>query len=76
MVLVVKSLPAKVGDTSVIPGLGKSPGVENGNPVQVFLPAEFYGQSSPVGYGPWGHKESDTTEHSRMRRIMKLSECP
>ena len=29
--LVVKSLPANVGDTGSIPGLGRSPGEENGN---------------------------------------------
>ena len=28
----------------------------------VFLPRESYGQRSPAGYSPWGHKESDTTE--------------
>ena len=28
----------------------------------VFLPGEFYGQRSLVGYSPWGHKESDTTK--------------
>ena len=28
----------------------------------VFLPGEFYGQRSLVGYSPWGHKESDMTE--------------
>ena len=27
----------------------------------VFLPREFCGQRSLVGYSPWGHKESDTT---------------
>ena len=26
------------------------------------LPGKFYGQRSLVGYSPWGHKESDTTE--------------
>ena len=34
---VVKNLPASVGDTGdigLIPGLGRSPGVENGNPLQ------------------------------------------
>ena len=25
----------------------------------VFLPGEFHGQRSLVGYSPWGHKESD-----------------
>ena len=28
----------------------------------VFLPVDFQGQRSLVGYSPWGHKESDTTE--------------
>ena len=34
MALVVKSLPANVGDTGSIPGSGKSPGGGNGNPFQ------------------------------------------
>ena len=28
----------------------------------VFLPGEFHGERSLVGYSPWGHKELDTTE--------------
>ena len=31
-------------------------------PTPVFLPGKSYGQRSLVGYNPWGHKESDTTE--------------
>ena len=31
-------------------------------PAVVFLPGKFHGQRSLVGYSPWGHKESDTTE--------------
>ena len=31
-------------------------------PTPVFLPGEFQGQRSLVGYSPWDHKESDTTE--------------
>ena len=37
MSLVVKNLPANIGDVKdagSIPGLGRSPGGENGNPVQ------------------------------------------
>ena len=30
--------------------------------VPVFLPGEFHGQRSPVGYSPWGHKKSDMAE--------------
>ena len=31
-------------------------------PTSVFLPGEFHGQSSLVGYRPWGCKELDMTE--------------
>ena len=31
-------------------------------PTLVLLPREPHGQRSLVGYSPWGHKESDTTE--------------
>ena len=31
---VVKKLPANVGDTGLIPGLGRSPGRGQGNPLQ------------------------------------------
>ena len=30
----VKNLPVKAGDTGLIPGSGRSPGEENGNPLQ------------------------------------------
>ena len=33
----------------------------------VFLPEEFHGQRSLVGYSPWGHKESDTLQVSRKK---------
>ena len=31
-------------------------------PTPVFLPGEFHGQRSLVGYNPWGHEESHMTE--------------
>ena len=31
----------------------------------VFLPGESHGQRSLVGYGPWGHRELDTTEATK-----------
>ena len=31
-------------------------------PTPVFLPGKSHGRRSLVGYSPWGHKESDTTE--------------
>ena len=33
-------------------------------PTEVFLPGELHGQRSLVGYGPWGNKESNMTEHT------------
>ena len=32
------------------------------HPTPVLLPGKSHGQKSLVGYGPWGRKESDTTE--------------
>ena len=58
MVLTVKSPPANTGDVrdaGSIPCWGRSPGKEHGNP-------HLYGQRSPMGYSPWGHKESDTSD--------------
>ena len=46
-------------DLGSIPGSGRSPGEGN---TPVFLPGESHGERSLVGYSPWGHKESDTTE--------------
>ena len=31
-------------------------------PTPIFLPGEFHGQKSLVGYSPWDHKELDMTE--------------
>ena len=50
------------GEQGSIPGSGRSPGEGNGLPTPVLLPGEFHGQRSLVGYSPWSHKESDTTE--------------
>ena len=53
---VVKNLPAVAGDASLIPGLGRSLGEGNGNPLQ------YSCLEKPVDRGAWwGHKESDTT---------------
>ena len=46
------------------PPAGRSPGGGHDNLTPVFLPGESHGQRSLVGYGPWGHKESDMTKAS------------
>ena len=61
---VVKSPPANAGearDAGSIPGLGRSPGVGNGNPLQDSWPGESHGQRSLAGYSPWGCIESGLT---------------
>ena len=50
------------GDPILIPGSGSSPGEGKWLPTPVFLPGEFHGQRSLVGYSPRDCKESDTTE--------------
>ena len=53
----VKNLPA-VQETWVRSlGWEGSPGEGKGYPLHPFWPGEFHGL-----YGPWGHKELDTTE--------------
>ena len=57
--------PAKAGDTTdvgLIPGSGRSPGGGHGNPLQYSCLETAYGRRGLPGYGPWGRKESDTTE--------------
>ena len=61
----VKNPPASAGNirnTGSIPELGRSPGGGHDNPVQYSCLENPHGQRSLVGYGPWGHKESDLTE--------------
>ena len=54
--LVVKNPLANGGDSGSVPGLRRSPGEENGNPLPVFLPGKSHGQRSLAGYRPWSHK--------------------
>ena len=50
------------GDLGSIPGLGRSPGEGNGNPLQYSCLKNPVNRRSLVGYSPWGRKESDMTE--------------
>ena len=58
---VVKNLPTNTGDTGSIPGLGRSPGEENGNPFW------YSCLENPIDRGAWQDsswcpKELDMTE--------------
>ena len=65
--LVVKNLPAKAGDVKRCgfdPCVGTIPWRRKWQLTPAFLPGEFHGKRSLEGYSLWGHKESDTTEHT------------
>ena len=64
---VVKDPPANAGDTrdsSLIPGLGRSPRIGNGNPLLYSCLGNPMDRGAWRVYSPWGCKESGTTEHS------------
>ena len=50
-------------DPGSIPGLGRSSGEGNGNPLQYSCLENSMDKSSLAGYSPQGHKESDMTAH-------------
>ena len=69
---VVKNPPANAGDSGSIPGLGKSPGGGNGNPLQYSCLENPMGRGSLVGYSLWGHKRVGhalAIEHSRQNKL-------
>ena len=45
-----------VGDSGLIPGLGRSPGRGHGNPLQYSCLENPHGQKSLAGYSPWAVK--------------------
>ena len=63
-----KESATNVGDMGLIPGSGRPPWRKKWQPPPVFLPGKSHGQRSLVGSGPWGHKESDTTEVTSLAR--------
>ena len=58
----LKESVCNAGDLGSIPGLGRSPGEGNGNPLQPSCLENPHGQRSLVGCNPWGLEESDMTE--------------
>ena len=57
----VKNLPA-IQETWVRSLGGRDPLEKGMATLSSILPGEFHGQRSLVGYSPWYHQESDTTE--------------
>ena len=79
----VKSLSA-MRKTQVPSWVGKIPWRRKWYPTPVFLPGEFHGQRSLVGYSPWGHEHTHgaTTEwltdssNPAQRRATSISVAP
>ena len=61
----VKKTPASVGNVSLIPWWGQSPGEGNGNPLQ------YSCLGSPHSYSPWDPKGSDTTEQTWTQQFVQ-----
>ena len=77
----VKSPPANTGYAGSIPGLGRSSGEGNGNPLQLFLPRKSLRQRILAGYSAWGSQKSwtrlvnltTTNTTSRLQSVQLLS---
>ena len=76
-----KNPPANAGDTGnagdmgLIPELGRSSGVGNGNLLQYFLLEKSHVQRSLVGYSPWGRKESVTIKRAHTTELIAHAVC-
>ena len=68
---VVKNIPAVAEDSGLIPGLGRSPGEGNNNPLQ--YTGKFCGQRSLAGYSPWDRKDSDRTEQLHFTSLLSFT---
>ena len=62
-----KQSTCNAGDLGSIPGLGRSPGEGNGNPLQGSCLENSMdgGAWRAMGYSPRGHKEWDRTKHTQ-----------
>ena len=58
----IKDLPAMQETWVQSLGGERSPGGQKWQRTLVFMPEKSHGESSLVGYSPWGRNESDTTE--------------
>ena len=68
-----KESACNVGDLNSIPGVGRSPGGGHDNPLQYSCLENPHGQRSLKDYSPWGHKELDVTERTKIGRQVQWS---
>ena len=73
----VKNQPASSADArdlGLIPGWGRSPGEGNGNPLQYSCLENPMDRGAWQATVPWGHKETNMTEHLSAAAIEASSE--
>ena len=71
----VKNPPAiagDAGDTGSIPEGGRSPGKENGNPLQYSCLGKSHGQRSLMGYSPWNCKSQTQLGNETTTNLLLL----
>ena len=68
-----KESTCNAGDRGLLPGMGRFPWRRGRLPTPVFLPEEFHGQRSLVGYRSQGCKEWDTTEMTCPHTVVLIS---
>ena len=69
MVPVIENPSASAGSMSLIPGSGRYPGEENGNPVQYSCLENSMDRGARWTTVHGGHKESDMTEHAQTKSM-------
>ena len=70
MLVVITCLPKqKTQRRRFDPWVRKIPWRRKCQPLPVFLPGKFHGQTSLVGYSPWGCKDSDMTESAHTHNL-------
>ena len=74
VVQTVKNLPALQETEQFNPCIQEIPWRREWLPIP-FLPSEFHGRRSLVGYSPWGRKESDMPELLTHTYIFRSSAC-
>ena len=67
-----KESACDAGDPGLIPSQGRCPREGNGREDSIFLPGEFHGQRSLVGYSPWGCKQSDISYLANRRLVLSV----
>ena len=67
--MLVRSLVEQIPWIEQIPWAEQIPWRKKWQLTPVFLSGKFHGRKSLAGYGPWGRKEANMTEHARTTHI-------